>query len=321
MIKRAAYIILTSAVLCFVAAKVFDHGLKKYYQYTFKKLDHILTNNEHHDVLLLGNSFMYYGINPAVIDPATGYNSFNAGLGGAELPELKFLLDSYLKQHTPPRYLFLQLHYSSLDHSNLENLVYYSYYKWGPELPALMKLNGMDTAYLRRFVPFNRFTYFNDYIRTKTIHGMLGNDQGGPGCFYYKGFLKRKADTTVLFSALKTETAVSKTPSADSSLKRSKIILKEIYDKCMKSGIQLVIIHPPQPLTKEKREKASSLFSELVRSALPGKTTLLDYSTDSTLCQPAFFLDETHLNKKGSEVFSLRVAQDFNNTFQTEKDK
>ncbi len=92
--NRIIYIVALSTLLCLVTATVWRYGFKQYYQYSFKKIDHIFSDTSRVDILLLGNSFTYYGIDPRPIDSATGKKCYNIAMGGAEIAEMKFLFQS-----------------------------------------------------------------------------------------------------------------------------------------------------------------------------------------------------------------------------------
>lgn len=55
------------------------------------------------DVLYLGNSVAYQGINPATVDEACGTKSYNLALGGSSAIEQKLLLERYLSENKPLR--------------------------------------------------------------------------------------------------------------------------------------------------------------------------------------------------------------------------
>jgi len=64
-----------------------------------------LTSLQHQnfDVVFLGNSVTYQGINPATIDEACHTTSYNLALGGSSAIEQKILLERYLAENKPPR--------------------------------------------------------------------------------------------------------------------------------------------------------------------------------------------------------------------------
>jgi hypothetical protein len=68
------------------------------------KVDEV-TNLEdrNYDVLFLGNSVTYQGINPETIDAACGTTSYNLALGGSHAIEQNLLLEQYLAHNKPPR--------------------------------------------------------------------------------------------------------------------------------------------------------------------------------------------------------------------------
>jgi len=304
-------IIVLTTLLCVCTALVWRYGFGHYYQYSFKKLDHIFADTTSDDILLLGNSFTFYGINPRPIDSVTGMKTYNVGLGGAEIAEMKFLLDSYIKHHPAPQYLVLQIHTSSLIESDLNNLLVYLFHKKANVTDELLKANNLDPIGFRRLVPFYKFFYMDDFNRTNSLKGLLGINQGGKMAKFYSGFLKMKSSVDKIpnFFELK---AVRK--NRDSTFIKGRKTLSEISKTCSDHNIKLIIVYPPLPFSMENNEILSDEIHSQIAKAIPDRNyILLDYSTNKILHSPQYFVDNTHLNHTGITLFSEQLAMDLKN--------
>lgn len=78
--------------------------------------------------------------------------------------------------------------------------------------------------------------------------------------------------------------------------------LLKIYDLCQSNGIQLVLLNPPlHPILQKDQEQLKAAYEQLARTKL-SSAILVDHANVKI---PDYgFSDLSHLNKKGSEIYS-----------------
>jgi hypothetical protein len=81
--------------------------------------------------------------------------------------------------------------------------------------------------------------------------------------------------------------------------------LKEIYDYCAIKGIKLVLINTPVFISNFDKSYISFYF-DYAKQNLP-EAKLIDHSNFNL--EPEYFADETHLNYKGAEKYSIFLKE------------
>lgn len=110
-------------------------------------------------------------------------------------------------------------------------------------------------------------------------------------------------------------TALNKVLSGDSIVARKEPKIVELFDSflnhCKENDIQVILVFSPlyykaMEFTKNKGEEMQLYHSFAEKYDIP----LLDYSNDPLCYDTTYFCNANHLNKKGAELFSLKLAND-----------
>jgi hypothetical protein len=88
-----------------------------------------------------------------------------------------------------------------------------------------------------------------------------------------------------------------------------------IYDRflseCQEKNIQVILVYTPEHITAQSfvtnRDEGIAFIREFAQKY---NLHFLDYSSDPLCYDKQYFYNATHLNKKGSELFSRQLAQD-----------
>lgn len=304
------YKVLFSLIIfsCFAQLFYYVHykGLVNYDDHRFNRLDEIVNGSERHDIVYFGTSRTHVHINPCIIDSILGVKSYNLGMDGASLSEIKMLFDLYLKSHKSPQIILFTLDKSCF---NDEKKILYpvQYYKYINEeiVYDFLKTNDEKTvAY--KYIPFLSFSSYDDYTRFNGIRALLGKKDASNNVYSCKGYLSNGSE--VIDGVLSTEVKVSK--NVYTSLK-VKNILNYFIEESNKRGVSLYFNYAPEYFDNNK-DPASINFFENINYYLSLKgQTLNRFDTMSVFRNKVYFKNQGHLNEKGAALYSECLANEF----------
>jgi hypothetical protein len=264
------------------------------------KADYVKENKQNLEIMLLGSSQSWRGINPKYIDfkvaPLTnGGASFNLNYlifkeYVDQLPNLKVVILE-MAYHSPEYYLG-----DSYNKNNLYHIYYnVNNYDSGMPLSDRTLLTSNTKEYLKIFFEkFNTKSYINEYgfLRTPNPYG---------GRFHKLGF-----DSTEIAN---TSGAYLGERHAKNNLRaygENKANLEEIVRICKSKGIKLVLLSTPKYYLYNDNmiDKKLRRRNELVRSVRDNSEVFFwNYETGKAF-DIRDFADEDHLNAKGAEKFT-----------------
>ncbi|MES2761312.1 MAG: hypothetical protein V4677_03855 [Bacteroidota bacterium] len=279
-------------------------GLTTYDKPVYDKFDLLFKDTTRQDIVFLGSSRTYYGVNSFLLEKLTHKKVINAGLEGAKIYEMELALKGYLFKHPQPDKLFLMLDpHSFTPNQSVYNKIYFSNYFENDSICHYFSNIIGYKAYLWKWLPYSLITEFDDYTRLKCLKGNFSKIKSDSN-FNYKGFslLKKK------FTASSSDFDVSGVhiPEADNPL-------YNIIAICKSNNIQLHIIQGPYLKSYYEKNKINYFYNELktrvyARShEFKVQTNALNYDKTD------YFKDETHLNDLGSTRFTLDLFTTFIN--------
>jgi hypothetical protein len=298
-VKRLVWSVAISAALCQALYLIAIKGFNEYSVHTKEKLTELFLKKDSFDCLLMGSSSTHYFVNPRIIDSICGLVSYNSGMDGINVIEANMLLDAFLINHPPPRYLVLTLDLSSF---NLKRRIAY------PEVylpylnnPAISK--GLEQTghshWQYRYFPFLLFTEYDFSLRANALKGFAGETELSDGAFQYKGYKSNsnlamsEKDTLVNFHSLPIE------PEAISCI-------KNLFHTCHSNHITLILTTAPEYKQNYQRHVTNSaeIFETISRLASENSLFLLREDTLAMCLQKAYFKNTEHVNTAGATVFS-----------------
>ncbi|MES2514086.1 MAG: hypothetical protein V4580_08065 [Bacteroidota bacterium] len=279
-------------------------GLVYYDRAIYEKFDLLFKDNSAQDIVILGSSRTYYGVNPLLLEQLSGKTVVNMGLEGAKLNEMELALKAYLFVHPKPQKLFLMLDPHSFDYkeSSIYNKIYMAHYFDNDSLYFNFKKISGKKAIVWKWLPYSLVSEFDDYTRLKAVKGLFTKKKPDVNVFNYKGFclLKRQFVPTEL------DFDVSKI-----DLKTGEIQLCRILDLCTSNSIEVSIIQGPFLATYYDRNKIDEFYRKIDNSISEKfkAVEMQDFSLNYESIE--YFKDETHLNDLGS----TRYTKDLFTTF------
>lgn len=290
----------------------FRIGYSNYYSIDQKMLAEKINGTEKHDVLFFGSSRTFYQINPKVVDSVMQMRSFNAGIAGANLMEMNMILQCYLKTHQRPKYIVMDIAWTSFD---IESRPFFDpniYYSFLNDETVYNALKPYKNVFLLKHLPFLQLTEADDLIRQQAFLGLLGEKKYTPDD-YFKGHLQNTNDTLKL--PFKASFSSFTNPVTEKGIG----YLKQIITTCKENNIPLMIIYPPVYNYQDK-DITPEFFPTINEICKTYNIRFLNYREISLSTDHRLFKDEMHLNQKGSNLFSAILAKDLLKTMQENRD-
>lgn len=303
--KKFLLHLLGFAILVYGIAAVVDgvitHQLRKLNSSPFANWNDLYKGDIRCDVLIMGSSRAYVQFNPRILDSCLQMNCYNLGSNGrpADAQILKYEVFRH-EGNAKPKWIVYELYAGTLDTSNGYDRIQYVPYLRHPYLwRKTRKMEHFNWA--DGWIPCYRFLKYKEDIKA-----ILKKESyyTRPENTLYKGFqdFDKKWDGSA-YSALDS-IEYQNNP-------RTLQQFEEFLEQCRKEQVRVVLVKAPYyagATSKIKdREGMERLFNNIAeRHRVP----LLDYTYDPICNDTNCFYNATHLNRKGSTIFSEMLAHD-----------
>lgn len=257
------------------------------------------------DIAIYGSSRAWVGISPKILSDSLNQQVYNFGLDGHSfwLQYLRHL--EYFKNNKHPKHIVLAVDFNSLQKRS--DLYLYKqflpYMLWNKDIKNFTKsYKGFST--LEYDIPLIR--YFGESLALKESLKVVLN-KNTEQLYRNKGYKGINKNWTTDFDKAKKQMSSYKVSLDNDSVKLLKLFLSE----CKKNNIKLTIIYTPEYIKGQHfidgRNEVIMLYQSYANEF---NIHFLDYSVNNICYNKDFFYNSTHLNKKGSEIFSKILAQD-----------
>lgn len=255
------------------------------------------------DIIALGSSRIWSGVNTYVLDSMLKCNSYNIGLDGHPIDLQIVRYNTYRRFNGKPKILLLNADFlSTLGNTSEEGYEREQFfpYIWDDSLINVVKERKKITI-LDRYVPLYRYIGYRKWIdfgwgyyfgRKDLVEG--GMHKGHLGVTY--GWSRGSLDTDTIFSASTDATA-------------AQMMDKFIQDLTADS---VLVILMKTPVYLPLRDKFCNIeFSDSVYDSFAQKYNIpvLDFYFEELCSDSTNFYNPSHMNKKGSEVFTRRLCE------------
>lgn len=252
------------------------------------------------DVLVVGNSRAGFHVDPLLVDSILHVKSYNLGMSGGPI-EISDVAWKLYRSHNKkiPRlvlcnvdFLWLGAYHMPYDKKN------YLIFLKDPCFSELVE--EMDISFFDLYVPGMK--YRGDYnLMLNFVRDRIGSPEKG-NTIFKKGAILVKRERDVLKLAVESR-----------SFERGKERIDLFYrflDECQEEGIQVVLFKSPiQQIAYKDLSNIEDSFVLIDSVSSDRRLPLLDY-TDFMIEDNSCFYDPVHLNYKGAEFFSVRLAHD-----------
>lgn len=253
------------------------------------------------DVAIYGSSRAWVQFSPSILGDTLSKRVYNFGIDGQTfwLQYLRHL--EFLKNNKPPQTIILSVDIFSLNKgTRYNNEQFLPYMLWNQNM---RKFVDSDFGYsaLDYYIPMLRYAGKVKSLKrvAKSIckrypENFRFNGYRGMDIEWKEDFEKTKA-TTRSYSVSINEEVVN--------------LLEEFIQSCTKLGIRLILVYAPDYIEGQQfisnRDQILSLYTDISKKY---NIVFLDFSNDDICMKKEYFYNATHLNRKGAELFSQKLA-------------
>jgi hypothetical protein len=285
-----------------VADFILDNGLRKARMDEFSIWNDIFDSKINSDVIIQGGSRAWRHFNPEILDSVLNVNTCNLGM------------DYYLFSMQYVRFKLLEK-YNKLPKLIIQNVDFITLFRRDKIIYKIQFLSDTREVLLKEELKKMGMSEAEFCIPAWKYHSEYSLIVRGVKEFFNDtpSDRVRKRYNSIDYTWNGNE--FGKRPSNDSivALKEPEIV--ELFDsflnECKDKNIQVILVFSPQYIkvtefTKNWNEEMQVYYDFSAKYNIP----LLDYTHDSLCYDTAYFYNAMHLNKKGSELFSLKLAND-----------
>lgn len=250
------------------------------------------------DAVIMGSSRGQVQYNPAVLDSMLGLDCYNLSVDGRCIDAEIVMYNAY-RHHAPqPKLIIQNIDFGTLQRSNGYEREQYTPYLNKDDLFKQIK-GSEGFTWADRWIPLVRYAGYHEVIK----EGLgMKNKLNKP--MIYKGWCghDEEWDGSVFDAILKVPFVVN--PEAAE-------MFEEYLAQCREENVLVVMVFAPIYIgVTEKMDSVKAMFDAYQVYADKYHYPILNYTYDSLCYDTNYFYNATHLNKKGSELFSVQLAED-----------
>ncbi len=281
-------------VLLVLLELYFTSQLKKSTDHRFVVWNEITQGNIEADVLIMGSSRAWVQYSPSILDSILNVNSYNLGIDGSCFNRQIERYNVYRMYNNKPSIIIQDIGvWATLNYTTGYQREQYFPYFYNPEMMQYFKEPFSDSERL----PFIRYCGHRDLILDILFD--REND-----IKRYKGYLSRDKS----YDGSRLGTIDSIIFQYDS---RTKQMFLDYIAQAKEDSIQLVFVYAPFYIEAISKVINLDLVYDTFDSiAYEYNIPILDYTFSAISYDTTYFYNAMHLNKRGSELFSTKLAND-----------
>lgn len=276
----------------------------------FHTYNAIYNDNLQSDALIMGSSRGQVQYSPSIIDSITGLNCYNISVDGRCI-DAEVTIYNFYRRHCPkPKLIIQNVDWGTLMMSNGYEREQYLPYLRSDKLLYKEVKDREDFSWADHYIPLWRYSGYHETIKEGLgLPAKMARPRN-----IYKGFIAMDKEWDgAAFRQIDT-LGLTVNPEA-----------VEIFDRylaqCQSEGIQVVMVYAPFYIgaTRKMGPAADTMFAIYQSFADRYDCQILNYTYDSLCYDTDFFYNATHLNKKGAELFSVKLARDLDDMLKLKK--
>ena len=253
-------------------------------------------------VAIYGSSRAWVHINPNILEDSLNIKAYNFGMDGQNF-WLQYLRNKeYLKYNKPPKVIIVSVDVFSL--AKRKDL-----YGLNQFLPYMLWNNDIKN-YTSSYNGFSLEDYYLPLIRyygsTRGSASVI-KPSSNEGLYRNKGYkgMERQWNNDLAKAKLEKKHYSIKIDSNTISL------FNKFLSECKLNDITVILVYTPEYIDGQNfvknREEIIKIYNDYSNKY---DLLFLDYSDDYLCAQKEYFYNASHLNKKGSEIFTRKLAHD-----------
>jgi len=304
-IKKLLFFSLIIGILSFSGDYIISQGLRTSGLRAFCVWSDIYNGDIDADAVILGNSRAWSQYNPHILDSIVGLNFYNLGIDAHGIIYHIIRYKTLIRYNPKPKYIIQNVDFITfrVNESGYEREQFFPYFFDD----TLISMVAIDKKYsfVDRKIPIVRYFGYRSaiYIGFRSFFGYRDFSDGN----LYKGF---RANNNYWDGNKLNEIQ----PNQSFGLEKADeafIIFESFLKECRKENIKVVMVQSPIYIEAKNKVKEIDKTSEkLAYLALKYNIEFIDYTNDSICSDTSYFKNAIHLNKKGSKLFSEKLACD-----------
>ncbi|MDO8998190.1 MAG: hypothetical protein Q7W45_00385 [Bacteroidota bacterium] len=267
--------------------------------------------NQNFDYLVGGSSRVHNNFNTVLFDSLTGLSGFNIGYGGSGLPQNYLMLYLFLKNGNTIKNYIQQVDEGGLSRNAfthpLSEYFFMHYLSIDNEVNQFYKTNvPLYKYYIWRYIPVIKYVEYNNYCRLSNI---LSNKVVDQNELKNKGYAKLNIERKDSFPSMNY-------PDVNIELEIDTLniyYLNKIYNLCKEYSVNYVCYTSPVYKKYHLSYTPHNLKKTLDDYNKSNEIEYFDFCLDKNYNNDFLFLDETHLNATGTDVFTKQLADTLKN--------
>lgn len=291
--------------LAFAADYMITSGLRKTDLRKYSTWNDIYSGELHPDIVAVGSSRVWLGYNTYILDSMLHCNSHNLGLDGHCIDFQLIRYQTFRRFNAKPKVVLLNVDclstFGITADSEYEREQFFPYFFDDTLISSVARAKKI--TWIDRHVPLVRyFGYRNEFEwGMESFFGKKDFFDGG----MHKGYCGDNTEWKG-WSMLDSDSMVEM--SVD---QRSVMLLDSFAERTRGEGIGLVFVKSPvyEPLLGKisNVNESDSVFEKIAEKY---QIPLLDYYHSAVSRDRSYFMTPGHMNKKGSEVFTMQLCHD-----------
>jgi len=257
----------------------------------------IFTGELQNDVVIMGSSRAVVQYNVIMLDTLLHVNSYNLGVHGRKIETQILKYDTYRRLNCKPKLIIQNIDFMTIGKDNAaarEQFFPYFYDKtFKQEVVELEELSLAD-----KYIPGFRYAGYLDRILSRFIVSSDG----------------RQTVTKGYYSLEKEWNGNEFGKQAEIKYLQDSLVLHTFDDylsETKSENIKVIFVYAPLYIgATEQIVNIEGMYQMYDSIARKHDIPILDYNYMSICYDTAYFFNATHLNKKGAELFSAKLAHD-----------
>ncbi|MFN1836124.1 hypothetical protein AB2B38_012740 [Balneola sp. MJW-20] len=272
----------------------------------FSVWNDIFDNKIDSEVVVYGNSRAWVQFNPQIISDSTGYQAYNLGIDGHSF-NIQYLRHKlFLKHNEKPEIILM-----SVDFSTFEKKPESYNYNYAQFLPYML-WNEDIKEYTQQFEGFDRIEYSIPLVRyfgefthfLKAVSVRLDEQSKSPREDGYKGIESEWNNDLKIAQRDQPKLNVAQDP-------KNIELFEKFLSECKEMNIEVVLVHAPMYNEAmefiDNNDEILQIFTDIAER---NDLVFLDYSDVDMNSNTNYFYNGTHLNAKGSNLFTSILMED-----------
>lgn len=258
-------------------------------------------SNTNYNMLIMGHSRGMVQYSPLILDSILHTDSYNISCNGRAIDAQVNLFNVYCRNHTYPKIVIQNIDYLTLHMSNM--------YEREQYLPYIVHDKALYNAtketeqfnWSDRIIPLKRYAGYHNMIK-EGLH--MKNKMYSPWN-EYKGYEGRERPWD--------GSDFNKIDKIHFDTNQQAVQMFEDYlSDCTEHRIQVVFVFAPMyiGIAEKMGADVDTMFAFYQQIADRYGYPILNYTYDSLCYDTLNFYNATHLNRRGAEQFSLKLARD-----------